>query len=55
MPKELWRSKLATGYSALYRDGSRKMLPYFNAAGITAAAGFTSSVEDLAPVCIVAV
>lgn len=48
MPKELWRNKLATGYSALYRDGTRKMAPYFNAAGISAAAGYTSSVEDLA-------
>jgi len=48
MPQNLWRGSLATGYSALYRDGQRKMLPYFNAAGLTAAAGFSSTVEDLA-------
>lgn len=48
LPKELWGTKLATGYSAVHRDGSRIAQPLFNAAGITAAAGFSSTVEDLA-------
>lgn len=48
LPKDLWGTKLATGYSAVYRDGSRKAQPYFNAGGITAAAGFSSTAEDLA-------
>lgn len=48
MPKELWGKQLALGYSGLYRDGNRKPLPYFNANGITPAAGFSSTAEDLA-------
>ena len=48
LPQELWGSRLATGYSAVHRDGSRKAQPLFNAAGMTAAAGFSSTVEDLA-------
>ncbi|MFN2458743.1 MAG: serine hydrolase domain-containing protein [Chitinophagaceae bacterium] len=48
MPQNLWGNQLATGYSALYRDGQRKKLPFFNANGIAAAAGFSSTVEDLA-------
>jgi CubicO group peptidase (beta-lactamase class C family) len=48
MPESLWRSKLATGYSALKRDGKRDMLPLFLARGIAPAAGFSSTVLDLA-------
>lgn len=48
MPESLWRGKLSTGYSALKRDGSRDMLKFFQARGITPAAGFTSTVLDLA-------
>lgn len=48
LPESLWREKLATGYSALKRDGTRDMLPFFQAKGITPAAGFSSTVEDLA-------
>lgn len=48
LPENLWRGKMATGYSALYRDGSRKMMPFFQAKGIVAAAGFSSNVIDLA-------
>ncbi len=48
LPKDLWRTKMATGYSALYRDGRRKMIPFFQAKGITAAAGYSSTVVDLA-------
>jgi CubicO group peptidase (beta-lactamase class C family) len=48
LPESLWREKLATGYTALKRDANRDMLPLFQAEGITAAAGFSSTVEDLA-------
>ena len=48
LPESLWRQKLAGGYTALSRDGTRDMLPLFQANGITAAAGFSSTVEDLA-------
>jgi CubicO group peptidase (beta-lactamase class C family) len=48
LPKNLWRTKLATGYSSLYRDGTRKMMPFFQANGIAAAAGYSSTVVDLA-------
>jgi len=48
LPESLWREKLATGYTALKRDSNRDMLPLFQAEGITAAAGFSSTVEDLA-------
>lgn len=48
MPRHLWGKQLAIGYSAPYRDGNRKALPYFNANGITPAAGFSSTAEDLA-------
>jgi CubicO group peptidase (beta-lactamase class C family) len=48
LPESLWRGKLATGYSALKRDGTRDMLRLFQARGIAAAAGFSSTVEDLA-------
>ncbi|MBN1221999.1 MAG: serine hydrolase [Candidatus Aminicenantes bacterium] len=48
LPESLWRGELATGYSALKRDGTRDMLPFFQAKGIAPAAGFSSTVEDLA-------
>ena len=48
LPKDLWGSKMATGYSALYRDGTRKKMPFFQTNGIAAAAGFSSNVLDLA-------
>jgi CubicO group peptidase (beta-lactamase class C family) len=48
LPKNLWRGKMATGYSSLYRDGTRKMMPFFQANGIAAAAGYSSNVIDLA-------
>jgi len=47
-PDELWRSKMAAGYSELNRKGERKMLEKFNTKGIASAAGFTSNVTDLA-------
>jgi CubicO group peptidase (beta-lactamase class C family) len=48
LPESLWRGKLATGHTSKKRDGSRSMLPLFQAEGIAAAAGFSSTVEDLA-------
>lgn len=48
LPESLWRGRLAAGYSSLTRDGRREMLPLFQAQGITAAAGFSSTVLDLA-------
>ena len=48
LPESLWGGKLATGYTAFKRDGTRSMLPLFQAKGIAAAAGFSSTVEDLA-------
>ncbi len=48
LPKNLWRGKMATGYSSLYRDGTRRMMPFFQANGIAPAAGYSSNVIDLA-------
>ncbi len=48
LPQNLWRGKMATGYSALYRDGTRKMMPFFQANGIAPAAGYASNAIDLA-------
>jgi CubicO group peptidase (beta-lactamase class C family) len=47
MPKELYGKELAKGYSGVNREGQRHLMPYFNANGVTPAAGFTSSVLDL--------
>jgi CubicO group peptidase (beta-lactamase class C family) len=48
MPEELWGGQLATGYSAITRDGDRKPVPFFQARGINPAAGFSSTAPDLA-------
>jgi CubicO group peptidase (beta-lactamase class C family) len=48
LPEELWGGKLATGYSALNRKGVRKKVAFFQARGIAPAAGFSSTVRDLA-------
>ncbi len=48
LPKEEWGKKLAVGYGAIKRDGSRDKVNLFNTNGIKAAAGFSSNVEDLA-------
>lgn len=41
-------NRLATGYTARRRDGSREPVPPYEVRGIAPAAGFTSTVEDLA-------
>ena len=48
LPRALWGERLATGYGALERDGRRTKLPFFQARGIAPAAGFSSTVDDLA-------
>jgi len=40
--------RLAAGYSATRRDGTRKRMPPFAVEGVVPAAGFASTVEDLA-------
>ncbi len=48
MPEAERGRRLATGYSALTRSGVRNKVPFFQARGIAPAAGFASTVEDLA-------
>ncbi|MDP4998139.1 MAG: serine hydrolase [Saprospiraceae bacterium] len=48
MPADLLKQQLATGYSAVTRSGTRYEMDPFFTKGVTAAAGFTSTVEDLA-------
>lgn len=48
MPEYLWGNQLATGYSALTRDGAREPVPFFHARAIGPAAGFSSNAVDLA-------
>lgn len=47
-PKRQRRAAMAVGYGARDRDGHRPVMPAFDTAGIAPAAGFTSSVVDLA-------
>ena len=47
LPEDRYGQQLAIGYSALKRDHSREQLNLFQGNGITAAAGFSSTVEDL--------
>jgi CubicO group peptidase (beta-lactamase class C family) len=48
IPDEHRRKQLAVGYSSRLRDGSRKVIPDYLVRGIAPAAGFASTVEDLA-------
>ncbi|MBC7789077.1 MAG: serine hydrolase [Anaerolineae bacterium] len=48
MPELHRGTRLATGYGALTRDGTRSTLPFFATRGIAPAAGFASTAEDLA-------
>lgn len=48
MPEQLYGKELAIGYSSLKRDGTRDKVNFFQANGITPAAGFSSNVLDLA-------
>jgi CubicO group peptidase (beta-lactamase class C family) len=48
MPEQHIGGQLATGYSGFTRDGVRVEEPFFQARGIAPAAGFASTVDDLA-------
>lgn len=45
--KKLYGQEMAIGYSALSRTGKREKVNFFQANGITPAAGFSSNVHDL--------
>lgn len=47
MPENLHGNRLAYGYGALNREGDREPMPFFDAKGLDAAAGFASSAKDL--------
>lgn len=47
LQKDQWGKQLSVGYGAIKRDGSRDKVALFDAKGITAAAGYSSNVEDL--------
>lgn len=47
-PEKLRGTELAVGYTGMHRNGEREEVKPFFTRGITAAAGFTSSVKDLA-------
>ena len=48
IPENERGKKLATGYSMKLRDGKRREIPFYFVNGIAPAAGFASTVEDLA-------
>jgi len=48
IPEQHKGGRYATGYGRLNRDGMRAEAPFFQAHGIAPAAGFSSTVEDLA-------
>ena len=47
LPQQLYGNELAIGYSAMTRTGGREKVNFFQANGITPAAGFSSNVSDL--------
>ncbi len=47
LPRDEVGQRLASGYGILNRQGERERMPFFQARGIGAAAGFASTVEDL--------
>lgn len=48
LPEDLYGEQLAIGYSSIDRNGSRERVKFFQANGIKPAAGYSSTVEDLA-------
>lgn len=48
MPEELWGDQLAVGYTVKTIEGEMHKLDLFDPNGVTPAAGFSSTVEDLA-------
>lgn len=47
MPMALYNSRLAAGWGAITRDGTRALLNPFEARALTPATGYTSTVDDL--------
>jgi CubicO group peptidase (beta-lactamase class C family) len=47
LPMKLYGTRLAVGWGAIKRDQTRDLLEPFDARGLTPAAGYTSTVEDL--------
>lgn len=52
MPVALYGKQLAVGYGATKRDGIRDVMPLFDVRALAPAAGFTSTVDDLAKFAI---
>jgi CubicO group peptidase (beta-lactamase class C family) len=48
IPEEHKGGRLATPYTGHLRDGKRKVIPFYQVRGVAPAAGFVSTVEDLA-------
>ncbi|WP_409029303.1 serine hydrolase domain-containing protein [Gracilimonas sediminicola] len=48
MPEDLWGGQLAVGYTVETMEGKQHKLDLFDPNGVTPAAGFSSTVEDLA-------
>ncbi|MBO6522919.1 MAG: beta-lactamase family protein [Balneolaceae bacterium] len=48
MPEELWGSQLAIGHAMEDLDGNQPAVPFFKGNGVAPAAGFSSTVQDLA-------
>ena len=48
LPEEEAGRRLATGYGVLGRDGGREVMPLYRTRGVAPAAGFASTVDDLA-------
>jgi len=48
IPEAQRGKRLATGYSVRLRDGSRRIIPFYLVNGVAPAAGFSSTVNDLA-------
>lgn len=48
LPEALLGTKLATGYASINRQGTRDVVPLFDTKGMVAAAGYSSTVLDLA-------
>jgi hypothetical protein len=47
MPMPLYGKRLAVGWGAIKRDGTRELVKPFDTRGVTPAAGYTSTVGDL--------
>jgi CubicO group peptidase (beta-lactamase class C family) len=48
MPEDLWGEQLAIGHAMEDLDGNQPPVPFFDGNGVTPAAGFSSTVQDLA-------